>query len=351
MSPVNARDIQSQNDLCNDVFRWICIAAVLFVTPFAIHHIVNENAVVGILGLTVSALFLVDFFWVERFGRPPFSRTFSLMLMAAGSGLCIHFLGEAAVFWAFPLVVTFHFVIRRPAALILNAAYLVMLLPLAATVLDGPALLRFAATLFLTSVFASVFALLVDKQRHALEQQLITDPLTGAYNRRHLGNRIAAFVQRRRRYGHPASLIIFDIDHFKSINDNFGHDVGDRVLRILAETVKARIRVMDEIFRFGGEEFVILLPDTSLEQAAKLGQDITDMIADVRIIEGGPVSISCGIGELLDDEDAGSWLNRCDRALYQAKAGGRGRVCLASEALFDSGDDQVTEPRAAYRSA
>jgi diguanylate cyclase (GGDEF)-like protein len=158
---------------------------------------------------------------------------------------------------------------------------------------------------------------------------VITDPLTGAYNRHYFNTRTGKLSEQLNRHDHPASMIMFDIDHFKAINDNYGHPVGDRVLRILVDTVKARIRVVDEIFRLGGEEFVILLPDTLMDQAAGLAQVITDMVSDVRIIEGGRVSISCGVAELGKEEDTRSWLRRTDSALYNAKRTGRGRVCVA----------------------
>ncbi|MGH8248206.1 MAG: GGDEF domain-containing protein, partial [Gammaproteobacteria bacterium] len=334
MNPLNGSGPGLQNDLYNDVFRWICISAILCITPFAIHSLLVGDLILGTAGFMVSGLFLIDFLSVQRLHRPLINRTLALTLMAGASALSIGYLGEAGMYWAFPLVVTLHFILDRRAALIINSVFLIAVTLLAANMLEPPVLLRFTTALLMTSVFACIFAMMVNRQQQAQEKQLITDPLTGAYNRRHLGVRTGAYVQRNRRYGHPASLILFDIDHFKSINDSFGHNIGDRVLRILVDTVKARIRAMDEIFRYGGEEFVILLPDTTLEQGTKLAQDITDMIAQVRMIEGGPVTISCGVGELLKDEDAGSWLSRCDDALYRAKDAGRGRVCPAAESLY-----------------
>ena len=349
MNSANGDSLRSQTLLHSQVFRWVCIACALFITPFAIHHLLAGELLPGLSGLSVAALFLLDFLSLHYRERPLMNREVVLALAAASLCLMVQRLGGQALYWAFPLVITFHFILGRRAALLLNGLFFLTVVALAAPILEPALLLRFAATLFMTSIFAHVFALLVTQQHRVLEQQLITDPLTGAYNRRHMANRIAAYVQRNRRYKHPASLILFDVDHFKAINDSYGHEVGDRVLRILVETIKARIRGMDEIFRYGGEEFVILLPDTSLEQAAKLGQDITDMIAEVRMIEGGPVSISCGIGELMEGEDEDKWVGRCDRALYLAKDRGRGRVCLADDAPGWI-DDQITEPHATYAS-
>ncbi len=252
-----------------------------------------------------------------------------LSLIAAANCCAVFWYGTLGIYWAYPLVFGFHIVLERRTAVILNSVFLLALAPIVISQISWDPSLPVLGSLALTSVFAGLLALLIDRQRMGLEELVITDALTGAYNRHYFNTRTGKLAEQFNRHEHPASMVMFDIDHFKAINDNYGHQVGDRVLRILVETVKARIRVVDEIFRVGGEEFVILLPDTRVEQAAGLAQVITDMVSDVRIIEGGKVSISCGVAELGREEDVRSWLGRSDVALYNAKRSGRGRICVA----------------------
>jgi diguanylate cyclase (GGDEF)-like protein len=325
------------------------MAGLLLAIPLIAQDVMRGQFDTAALGATLLVLFVAEIASMRLSDRRLVRPVVLLSTAAAGLLLLLPVKGLPFLDWAYPLILGFHFILPRRQALVLNAILLVALGVLLPGLGDWVETTRMLAAMVLTSVFAGVFALLVDRQHDALEAQLITDPLTRAYNRRHLEMRLGETVHRRRRHGHPASLILFDIDHFKRINDTSGHECGDRVLRILVDTVKARIRLTDEIYRYGGEEFVVLLPDTALDAAAKLAQDITDMIADVRVIDAGRLSISCGVGELLPDEDAGAWVRRCDAALYQAKHEGRGRVCRAgTEAVSADGVRERREPPVSF---
>jgi diguanylate cyclase (GGDEF)-like protein len=315
--------------ICEHTFYYAGIAALLLAVPLIAQDAREGHLDTAALGITLLAMFVADTVSLRFSDRRLVRPVVVLCTAAAGFIVMLPLKGLALAYWAFPLILGFHFVLPRRQAFALNTILLVALAAILPGIAEWTETTRVLAATVLSSVFAGVFAFLVDRQLDALEAQLITDPLTRAYNRRHLEMRLGETVHRRRRHGHRASLILFDIDHFKRINDANGHECGDRVLRILVDTVKARIRLTDEIYRYGGEEFVVLLPDTGLEAAAKLAQDITDMIAGVRVIDAGRISVSCGVGELLPEEDADAWLRRCDAALYRAKNEGRGRVCRA----------------------
>jgi diguanylate cyclase (GGDEF)-like protein len=131
------------------------------------------------------------------------------------------------------------------------------------------------------------------------------------------------------RHGAPVSLIMMDLDHFKSINDRYGHEVGDRALREAALHAKAELRDGDMLGRMGGEEFLVLLPMTNLEAATNLAERLRLSLAAVGLVEGVQIiriPASLGVAELRDDEDATAWLRRADDGLYKAKAAGRNRV-------------------------
>ena len=158
----------------------------------------------------------------------------------------------------------------------------------------------------------------------------ITDSLTGCHNRRHLDERLLDEVTRSRRGLHPLSVVIADIDHFKSVNDTLGHAAGDTVLRGLARIFMGEMRArIDWVARSGGEEFVIVLPDTSLEGATKTAERLRRAVeASVFEHESRPLGVtaSFGVAQWREGDDAATLLARADNMLYRAKASGRNRV-------------------------
>ena len=175
------------------------------------------------------------------------------------------------------------------------------------------------------------------RQVQTLEVSL-TDALTGLGNRRRLDQALATEISRVRRTGGTMSAIMADIDHFKLVNDKFGHGAGDRVLAHLAATLRANTRSTDIVTRLGGEEFVVIMPHTDLEQAALKAELLRGRFAAEAIAPIGiTVTSSFGVAELLPGEGGESFLNRLDAALYRAKEDGRNTVraaaCTPPEAI------------------
>nr|CRH07325.1 Protein of unknown function. Probable diguanylate cyclase [Candidatus Magnetococcus massalia] len=167
-------------------------------------------------------------------------------------------------------------------------------------------------------------------------EESLTDPLTHIANRRALFESLSKEFSRSRRYKEPLSLLILDLDHFKKINDNFGHPVGDKVLIQVASHVKELLRKADTVGRYGGEEFVVLLPETGLQQAEEKAEQIRHQINALKFKlrdETLQVTASIGVAQLDDGEAADpneeTLIKRADKALYTAKDSGRNRVELA----------------------
>ena len=169
------------------------------------------------------------------------------------------------------------------------------------------------------------------RQREArMAESALTDVLTGVGNRRRLDEALAAEISRARRSGEALSTFIADLDYFKSVNDRFGHAAGDQVLVRFAALARAHIRTTDVLARFGGEEFVVLLPNTDAHSAAATAERIRAALAAETIAPlPGPISASFGVAELGPDEDAAGFLERADQALYAAKNAGRNQVVVA----------------------
>lgn len=157
-----------------------------------------------------------------------------------------------------------------------------------------------------------------------------TDALTGVGNRMRLDEEVATLFSRANRYGHTCSLAICDLDFFKSFNDHFGHVAGDMALRSVAQGMRSNMRSADAVFRYGGEEFVILLIEQPLADAERAMERLRGEIERLAIpsANGGPLTISVGVAEIdtANDHTAEQWIARADQALYEAKSRGRNRV-------------------------
>lgn len=193
-----------------------------------------------------------------------------------------------------------------------------------------PLAIAAGATLVVIIVLATAITLIVG-QREAMRRLATIDGLTGIANRRHLMNSGEAEFARASRYAQPLALMLLDIDHFKTINDTWGHPTGDRVLVALAEALREALRTQDLVGRFGGEEFLLILPATDLTGAWALAERIRrhiDESVSVPTERGDPIrfNISIGVAALGEEDDFAQLLARTDRALYAAKAGGRNRV-------------------------
>lgn len=168
----------------------------------------------------------------------------------------------------------------------------------------------------------------------ALERDVMHDPLTGLFNRRYLDEKLPQEAEKSQRTGHPLSAIIVDLDHFKHVNDTYGHAIGDLVLRHVATLLDQRAESSDTIARYGGEEFVVIASDRDLDAAKRLGEDIRLGVAGEQIAlpDGRTLTVttSLGIATLTAHESASHLLQRADEALYEAKRTGRNRACISS---------------------
>jgi len=187
---------------------------------------------------------------------------------------------------------------------------------------------------FLAAVIALVYATSYVKSQLARQRTLAeamhrlahTDPLTGISNRRSLYAALRREMEAARRYGKPLSVILFDLDRFKLLNDTYGHNQGDAALRRVAHTARAALRASDHLGRWGGEEFIVLAPETDLDQARHLAERLREAIALDRPPGRPPLTASFGVASCRPDDSPEDLLRRADEGLYRAKAGGRNRA-------------------------
>jgi diguanylate cyclase (GGDEF)-like protein len=168
----------------------------------------------------------------------------------------------------------------------------------------------------------------LQKNNDLLNSLAIKDKLTGLFNRLYIDNRIADELVAAEKQGYQLSLILFDLDHFKDVNDQFGHDIGDEVLTRISTVCKAHLRVTEEIARWGGEEFLVLMPKTVLKDALIVAERLRKAIEKVEHPYAGKVTATFGVAERIPGESLESLFKRVDFSLYKAKS--KGRNCVAS---------------------
>ncbi|MFO7840050.1 MAG: diguanylate cyclase [Desulfosalsimonadaceae bacterium] len=162
-----------------------------------------------------------------------------------------------------------------------------------------------------------------------LQELAITDDLTKLFNSRHFYNQLENEVNRYQRYKRPFSILMVDLDHFKRFNDTYGHLEGDRILRQVGRKITSCMRTMDTAYRYGGEEFTVLLPETDCEAALTVAERIKDSLnrENPGLINDSSVTVSIGVTEYSDSDSISALIKRADKAMYVAKQ--RGRNCIA----------------------
>jgi len=237
--------------------------------------------------------------------------------------------GHAGLYWAYPAATALFFLLPLREAIVSNAIFVAIMAVVSFVKFPEADFWRITFSLGLTCLFAMIFAWLVGKLQQELTRLATTDPLTGCLNRSQLSDVLNSQIQMRERYDRVSSLILLDLDFFKSINDEWGHLAGDKVLKEMALRLRKRLRENDRLFRIGGEEFMIVLPETGERDANTLAHQLLAGISGKPFLDNINLSASASVAEVSRGETWSVWLNRADQSLYEAKSRGRNQVINA----------------------
>ncbi|MBA6389989.1 GGDEF domain-containing protein [Colwellia sp. BRX10-3] len=239
--------------------------------------------------------------------------------------------GQSHLFWLYPCMIAFYYILpARPAGIICFIAIMLIALilwPVTSTL----EFLTITLTLFLTALFAYVIFNNYSKTNSKLALLASIDPLTSSGNRRALDLKLEKILADQNRESSKVSLLLLDLDHFKKINDNYGHANGDIVLVELVELIQKSSRALDALYRYGGEEFIILPLKVDLVEATKVAEKLRALIAKTTFADDISVTVSIGVAQYRAAESAEAWISRADAALYLAKDSGRNRVVAETE--------------------
>lgn len=309
------------------VLLWLVGIGLLILLPLAYLHYLEQHWALMSICLVNSALgtLIALYVWFTRDVRIG-GLTFTLVCMLCML-LAMPQAGANLVYWAYPGMAAAYFFIPVRWGMFTNGVWTVAMLPVLTAELPTLELSRCIATLVLMNIVTCIYVSRLQAQRDRLSELANLDPLTGVGNRRALEIRLQEVLGMLKRREDPASMLLLDVDHFKQINDRHGHASGDRVLVGLARVVGSRIRSSDSLFRFGGDEFVVLLQDTPQPEALAFADRLRELVAASIVQLGCQATISVGVAQVKAEETADAWLQRADRALLQAKQAGRDRAC------------------------
>ncbi|MEG3158431.1 diguanylate cyclase domain-containing protein [Lysobacter zhanggongensis] len=341
---------------------------VVGITPFVVFRMLNDQPIAAVadVGIQLGITAIVLYAW--RGDRMDRAGLLAAVFCSGGCVAMAHLTGLTGTLWLYPVLLSnFLLAARRPAVLISAGAIAVLVLsgpfePVEAVtfgvtaamvslfayffsyrteaqrrqLLSGPfepvEAVTFGVTAAMVSLFAYFFSYRTEAQRRQLEGVAARDPLTGALNRRGLDRELERAIQAAARDGLPVGLAVLDLDHFKEVNDAFGHEAGDAVLLTFADLVRRLTRRDDRLFRLGGDEFALLLPGADDEALLRVAQTVRQAMQMHGHEAGRGVTVSIGATTLRVGESARDWMHRADTAMYDAKRAGSNRVVVARAA-------------------
>lgn len=318
-----------RNDFRLSIITLLGASAILGITPFAVLRFLQGNPFAAAIDLTILTGISAGVVYAWRTGDTRRSGLFLALVACSGAVLVGFVVGEPGLFWLYPCLVTTFFLTSPRIAVTLNVLSILALMVHGGAFRSPVQMWSFAATAAVVSACAYVFARRNQNQRRRLEHLATVDPLTGVKNRRSMDEELQMAAANAERTGLSYALALLDIDHFKKINDEYGHSVGDQVLTDLVMLIDQNTRKSDQLFRYGGEEFVLLLPGVDGADLEAVMGHLQQVLRRHMKHPGGPVTASFGVALLRHGETVESWIARADDALYQAKAGGRDRIVFA----------------------
>ncbi|MFU8878365.1 MAG: GGDEF domain-containing protein, partial [Wenzhouxiangellaceae bacterium] len=325
-SAMPRRGIQAWIDRFRTEFRFAMVTlfggiASIVIFPFALYRFYVGDWMIALFDLVITLVFLSLVVLAWRFeNAETVGKLAALLLTLSALAAVLGF--DLPAIWVFAVLVA-NFLLAAGWFAAILSALLIGAIVLQHGAFDDPVeFWAFLSVAVLVALFSSLFAYRSNLQHESLSELAHHDPLTGAGNRRALRQDLTRIVSLAREHHLEAGLALLDLDQFKPVNDRHGHDTGDRILVEFAEIIQATLRTSDRCYRFGGDEFVVLLPGTRREGLVVAVTKLRERIRAELESPDGPVTASIGATGLLPGETVHAWLSRADRALYRAKAEG-----------------------------
>ena len=302
--------------------------AAITISPFVYLRWLDGDMVMALIDAIM--VFVTTFFFVFVY-RSRKVKTAQLMLcgfLAVTIVTTVAIRGQSHFFWLYPSMIAFFYMLSARSAGIICFVAIILI---SITLFPTSSTLEFLTinfSLFLTAVFSYVVFDNYSKTNNQLTLLASSDPLTLSGNRRSLDIKLEKILVHQKRAYSNVSLLLLDVDNFKKINDNYGHAIGDKVLVELVALIQKHSRSLDDLYRYGGEEFILLPLNVNLAEAKRVAEKLCALIAASTFADNIAVTVSIGVAKYRADETAEAWISRADAALYLAKDSGRNCVVV-----------------------
>lgn len=311
------KQLQEKHQL--SILLILSIVSVFGITPFIIIRFIENNIVAALIDLAIVSGILTLVGYAHYTKKPRVISAVIALLVNIGVIAIIITNGINSMLWVYPVVAVTFFLVKPIEALILTLSNVAIIASIP-NLFDVMPLNSYFTTNLMLAACAFVYASFGNKQLALLAELNSTDPLTGALNRRALNDDTLAAISRAERYNSTYLLAFLDLDFFKKVNDEFGHAEGDRVLKQLVSITNSHIRESDKLYRFGGEEFVLIIPEIPPKEQVSFINKLRETIKnELKTPAGNSVTVSFGVAAWVPGTTVASWFKRADDAMYQAK--------------------------------
>lgn len=317
--------MQSYNK--KNIILGLCAACVIGVLPFIILRLIDRLWLMVAVDSTALVGAVLIGWYVIKSNKLRLASIILTALFLVTVVLVVNIKGPLLIYWFYPAMITGYFLLKPGEALIVNILAMFAVFPIINTQLFMIEQLSILFTITLVNVFSYIVFRSMAGHQDVLAQQATQDGLTGVGNRRLFDFHMEQFFSSATEQHTPLSLIILDIDNFKTINDTFGHAKGDEALSVILRLLSSRLRKFDTIYRLGGDEFAIVLSEAGRNAAVTKAEELCRLVSSDQFCSDVNVTVSFGVAERHPDDEIKDLLARADRALYRAKEEGRNRVC------------------------
>jgi diguanylate cyclase (GGDEF)-like protein len=306
-------------------------ASALCIAPFFFIRAFYGEWPIALLDLFAVLSASILFVYVYLTGKIRFARWLLTVLCVGTVVGTITLKGAQQIVWLYPSIIGIFFLLKPKQAFMIATVMVGLLGAFLWDQLNYILGVQYVFSTLITLLFSYAFADRMLRQQTLLRELSIKDPLTGAGNRRAMEEKLLEITEHSSNAkSQNPSLILIDLDEFKKINDQYGHSAGDNILRDFANVISQKLTDDDHLYRFGGEEFVVISHQRNQENASILAEELRETIDEHTFDQNLHVTISLGIAEYKPDETGFEWLGRADRAMYKAKDAGRNLCCIAA---------------------
>jgi diguanylate cyclase (GGDEF)-like protein len=303
--------------------------SAIIISPFVYYRYIDGDVIVAFVDALIILALGIFFVFVYKTRKIATAKMILAIFLAIAIVLTVSIRGQSHLYWLYPAIIAFYYTLpERIAGVICLIAITLIALHISST-LSHINFFTIVMSLLLTTIFSYTIFSNYRKTNEKLALLATIDPLTLSGNRRALNIKLSEILADQQRQASDVSLLLLDLDLFKRVNDQHGHAVGDQVLVEVTQVLRSNTRALDALFRYGGEEFVIVPLKVDLAAALIVAEKLRLLVAQHKYVNDLKITISIGVAQYRVGETAEAWIARADAALYKAKDAGRNKVMSA----------------------